>query len=510
MKIITKVSASLILLAASSGAFANISKTIIGQDDKDQIPGRYIVVLKEPRSLDISSHETVRSFVHGQAERMARGAAGQIEKQYHHNLRAFTLKTDLAGAKRLASDPNVAFIEADRTIYLFNDQESAPWGLDRIDSRSGLNGSYSYASSGTGVNAYIIDTGIRSTHEQFEGRVAEGFTSITDGNGSEDCMGHGTHVAGTVGGKDYGVAKNVTLYPVRVFGCSGSTTTTAILDGIEWVAKNAVKPAVANMSLGGGRSEVLDNAVENLVKAGVIAVVAAGNSNRNACEFSPAAVPSAITVGSTTSRDRRSSFSNFGRCVDIFAPGSDIRSAWWNSDSATSTISGTSMAAPHVAGAVALILETMPDTNASDMEMILKQSATPQIIEDKGVSSPNLMLFSRIDQIEGPLPDPKNTCPECTKTGGEVISGTKVIIPESGSFKSDGHVRIKWDMELQSNVSITLQKRNWLFHWNNVASSDSVQDSKDISYKGDEGVYRIIVKADEQGADSAFELVLNY
>lgn len=168
------------------------------------------------------------------------------------------------------------------------------------------------------------------------------------------------------------------------------------------------------------------------------------------------------------------------------------------------------MAAPHVAGAVALILETMPDTNASDMEMILKQSATPQIIEDKGVSSPNLMLFSRIDQIEGPLPDPKNTCPECTKTGGEVISGTKVIIPESGSFKSDGHVRIKWDMELQSNVSITLQKRNWLFHWNNVASSDSVQDSKDISYKGDEGVYRIIVKADEQGADSAFELVLNY
>lgn len=510
MKIVTKVSASLILLAASSAAFADNSATVIGQNDKDQIPGRYIVVLKEPRSLDISSEKSVRRFVVNQAERMARSADGQIDKQYFHNLRAFSLKTDLEGAKRLANNPDVAFVEADRTIYLFNNQESAPWGLDRIDSRNGLDGSYGYASSGNGVHAYIIDTGIRSTHDQFEGRVAEGFTSIDDGKGSEDCMGHGTHVAGTVGGKDYGVAKNVTLYPVRVFGCSGSTTTTAILDGIEWVAKNAVKPAVANMSLGGGRSEVLDIAVENLVKSGVIAVVAAGNSNRNACDFSPAAVPSAITVGSTTSRDSRSSFSNFGRCVDIFAPGSDIRSAWWNSDDATSTISGTSMAAPHVAGAVALVLEMMPDTNALDMEMILKQTATPQIIENKGVSSPNLMLFSRVDQIEGPLPNPENTCPECTKTDGEVLSGTRVIIPESGSFKSDGFIRIKWDMELQSNISIVLQKRNWLFHWNEVASSDSVQQSKDINFKGDQGVYRIVVKADEAGTGSDFELILNY
>ncbi|NBO79879.1 MAG: serine protease, partial [Actinobacteria bacterium] len=233
------------------------------------------------------------------------------------------------------------------------------WGLDRIDQRAlPLNNRYTRTQSGAGVTVYVIDTGVRATHSELSGRVAAGFTTISDGQGTNDCQGHGTHVAGTVAGTNYGVAPAALVVPVRVMNCSGSGSTSDIIAGIDWIITHhqAGVPAVANMSLGGPRSAALDLAVSRGVADGVTFVVAAGNSSLSACTVSPAGEPSAITVGSTTSTDERSSFSNFGSCLDVFAPGSNIVSAGHSSDVATRTLSGTSMAAPHVAGIAALAL----------------------------------------------------------------------------------------------------------------------------------------------------------
>ena len=247
--------------------------------------------------------------------------------------------------QQLASsrDARIEFIEQDSVVSLDATQNNATWGLDRIDQRDRpLNGSYVYDVTASNVRAYIIDSGIRASHSDFGGRVLSGYTAINDGRGTNDCNGHGTHVAGTVGGATWGVAKSVRLVPVRVFGCTGGSSNSIILAGINWVAANAVRPAVANMSLGGGASSTTDSATNNLINSGVTVVVAAGNSGANACNYSPARVANAITVGSTTSSDARSNFSNYGSCVNVFAPGSSIRSAWYTSNTATNTISGTS------------------------------------------------------------------------------------------------------------------------------------------------------------------------
>jgi aqualysin 1 len=260
----------------------------------------------------------------------------------------------------LRRNPNVVYIEVDQTVTI-----DVTWGLDRIDQRNlPLNNVYSPNGSGSGVHAYIIDTGIRSTHSEFSGRVGNGY-DVIDGGAPDDCNGHGTHVAGTVGGATYGVANAVTLHGVRVLNCSGSGSTSGVIAGVNWVTSNRQLPAVANMSLGGSASTSLDSAVNNSINAGVTYAVAGGNSNANACNYSPARVAAALTVGATTSTDARSSFSNYGTCVNIFAPGSSITSAWHTSNTATNTISGTSMASPHVAGAATLYLGNNPSASPS-------------------------------------------------------------------------------------------------------------------------------------------------
>ena len=293
------------------------------------------------------------------------------------------------------------------------------WGLDRIDQRAlPLNGTVSRATTGSGVTAYVIDTGVLSTHTEFGGRVVGGYSSVSDGNGTEDCNGHGTHVAGTIGGSNYGVAPSVAIVPVRVLDCNGSGSTSAVIAGIDWVVAHHIAgtPAVANMSLGGGRSSALDIAVQNGVRDGVVFVVAAGNSNANACQTSPAGEPLAVTVGSTTSADARSSFSNYGSCLDVFAPGSSILSAWFTSTTATNTISGTSMASPHVAGVAALGLGIAPDSSVQQISDWITSTATRDALANIGAGSPNLLAYSRLSASAPQASSPSTTVPPTSTT----------------------------------------------------------------------------------------------
>ena len=351
------------------------------------IADQYIVVFDDV--------QTARAQVPAQAQALAGQHGARILHVYEGSIRGFAASMSATAAAALARNPRVRYVEQDSVMTIVASQPNATWGLDRIDQRNlPLNTTYNYDTNAVNVDVYIIDTGIRGTHVEFGGRVTNGYTAITDGNGTNDCNGHGTHVAATVGGSIYGVAKSVELHPVRVLGCNGSGSTSGVIAGINWVAANHSTPAVANMSLGGGASTALDDAVRGAIASGVTFALAAGNSNANACNSSPARVAEALTVGSTTSADARSSFSNFGLCLDLFAPGSSITSAWNTSNTATNTISGTSMASPHVAGAAALYLAMHPSASPSVVNAALVNNATPNKVTGAGSGSPNRLLYS--------------------------------------------------------------------------------------------------------------------
>jgi subtilisin family serine protease len=326
------------------------------------IPNQYIVVFKD------QVHDA------GVVARTKVGrGGGALRHSYSAAIKGFSAVLSPAAVAALRSDPDVAYIEPDQVMHASTTQTGATWGLDRIDQRAlPLSTTYSYTATGSGVTAYIIDTGIEITHPELGGRASVGFDAVGDGRNGIDCNGHGTHVSGTTGGKTYGVAKSVTLVAVRVLDCNGSGTTSGVIAGVDWVTSHHVSPSVANMSLGGGASTTLDNAVKNSIARGVTYAVAAGNGNilgmaQDACRTSPARVPEAITVGATDKTDTKASWSNYGNCVDFFAPGVGITSSWLNGG--TNTISGTSMATPHVTGVAALYLQG-------------NRGASPQIVRD--------------------------------------------------------------------------------------------------------------------------------
>jgi len=402
------------------------------------VEGQYIVVLEDHQLASFAT-------TFGRSEAVAaREIGANLAREYQVDrvrefgaaLRGGVFRMSEGKARRMANDFRVALVEQDQILRISATQSNATWGLDRIDQRDlPLSGSYTYNTTASNVRAYVVDTGIRTTHNDFGGRASHGIDTVDNDGDATDCNGHGTHVAGTIGGSTWGVAKAVKLIAVRVLDCSGSGTNSGVISGVDWVTQNHVKPAVANMSLGGGASSALDSAVANAVSAGVTFVVAAGNDNQNACNSSPAREPSAITVGSSTSSDSRSSFSNYGSCLDIFAPGSSITSTWYTSNSATNTISGTSMASPHVAGGAALVLAANPGASPSQVASSLTSSASANKLSSVGSGSPNLLLFT-VDGGGG-------------GGGGNTLSNG---VPVSGISGSQGSQQY-WTMSVPSGAS---------------------------------------------------------
>ncbi|MBQ1036111.1 MULTISPECIES: S8 family serine peptidase [Micromonospora] len=413
--VLVGVAAATMLAVGAPALAAEPTGAVRAAGGATAVPDSYIVVLKDSA--------VARDRVGDTAKRLSGRHGGTVARTYGAALRGFEVKVSASAAARIAADPAVAYVEQNHTVSISGTQANPPsWGLDRIDQRNlPLDSSYTYPNTASNVHAYIIDTGIKFSHNDFGGRATSGYDAV-DGGSADDCNGHGTHVAGTVGGSSYGVAKAVQLVGVRVLNCSGSGTNAGVIGGVDWVTANAIKPAVANMSLGGGANTSLDNAVRNSIASGVTYGLAAGNdSGANACNTSPARTTEAITVGSTTNTDARSSFSNIGTCLDIFAPGSSITSAWYTSNTATNTISGTSMATPHVVGAAALVASANPGWTPAQVRNQLVANATPNVVSNPGSGSPNLLL----NVGTGTTPPPPTGC-----TG---TNGSDVSIPDAGA-----------------------------------------------------------------------------
>lgn len=346
----------------------------------------YIVTLKKSAGLKAAS---------GAGKSLIKEYGGSVDKTFGTALNGYTATLSATEARRLAADPAVASVEQNQRVRLADTtQTSAPWGLDRTDQAAlPLSGTYTYPdSAGSGVTVYVIDTGVRITHTQISGRASYGYDAVDGDTTASDGNGHGTHVATTVAGTTYGVAKKANIVAVRVLDNSGSGTTAGVIAGIDWVTANHSGPSVANMSLGGSASTSLDTAVANSIASGVTYAVAAGNSSANASSYSPARVATAITVGATTSSDARASYSNYGSVLDIFAPGSSIIAGYNTSDTATATLSGTSMATPHVAGAAAVYLAGHTSATPAAVASALTGGATANVVTSPGSGSPNRLL----------------------------------------------------------------------------------------------------------------------
>jgi len=440
------------------------------------VKGQYIVVLNDSIKSD-----AVREVSVALGNQYGGNTLGTFDTALH----GFVMQMSEEDALRLSDDSNIKYVEEDGEIEIQTTQTGATWGISRIDQRSFIapqDSNYNYNATGSGVSVYVLDTGVLTSHPDFGGRAIDAFDVYNDGRDMTRCNGHGTHVAGTIGSNTYGVAKNVTIYSVKVYPCDTSRTGTMsdILSGIDWVTRNAVRPAVANMSMAGAASQALDDAVTASSATGITYVVSAGNFNDNACNHSPARTAAAITVGSTDERDYRSSISSYGPCLDVFAPGEFITSLSNHLDTPTFIMSGTSTSSPHVAGIAALYLEQHPAAAPAEVQGAIVNGSTPAVVTDVGPNSPNLFAYSIFD-YEAPI------CRGTTFNGSiRQISGVDyqssrsgfagLIGVYSGTVQSSGMGTFSLALELK-------QKNRWI----QLASAGEGQS---LLYEGRRGTYR--------------------
>jgi hypothetical protein len=418
----TATAAGVGFAAITGTASAEETGTIRNYGGATAMDNSYIVVLDDGESA-LEAHGVDETSTD-----LAEEFGGSVEYRYEAAVRGFSARMTERQARRLSRDSRVAYVQQNHRFHASAAQKNPPsYGLDRIDQRAlPLDKAYNSTSDGAGVTAYIIDTGIRTTHQDFGGRAISGIDTVDNDLDAADCNGHGTHVAGTVAGTTFGVAKAAKLVGVRVLDCEGEGTDASVIAGIDWVTRNAVKPAVANMSLGGNLNDALDRAIRSSIASGVTYTVAAGNENFDACLSSPARVAEAITVGATDAKDARAGFSNFGRCLDLFAPGSLITSASNETDRGRVTQSGTSMASPHVAGAAALFLSKNPTATPQQVQAELVNKATVGKVRNAGLLSPNRLLFTG---TEAATPPPATPAPP-GQTCGTFTQGGNVTIPD--------------------------------------------------------------------------------
>ncbi len=484
------VAIAVVALAMTPAAgVAQTPAPVTGTGQPGVIPDQYIVVMKGA-TTDSAKERT---------KDRARRRGGRINRDYQQALRGYAATLPPAALADVRNDPDVAYIEADAVVQASTTQSPAIWGLDRIDQASlPLSNSYTYEPTGSGVKAYVIDTGIRFGHQQYGGRAISGYDAI-DGGSADDCNGHGTHVAGTIGGSTYGVAKAVSLVGVRVLGCNGSGSNSGVIAGVNWVTTDhqVGQSAVANMSLGGSASSALDTAVQNSIADGVTYAVAAGNESSNACNSSPGRAANALTVGATTSTDARASYSNYGTCLDLFAPGSGIMSSWYTSDTATASLNGTSMATPHVAGVAALYLQANTAAAPATVASALTASATANKVSNPGSGSPNRLLYSPLGAVvpPPPPPPPPTGCALAFTFNGSLGGTNASAIHPTSYSSSSGVQRGCLRGPATADFDLFLEKRSVWGSWSIVARAEGDSSSEDIAYTGTSGTYRWRVKS---------------
>lgn len=456
------------------------------------IPNQYIVVLKpefSAQDFKLYANETVLkkfSIINGML----------IETTSDPN----TLKRD-----------GVAYVEANVQMHILSQQTNPPWGLDRIDTRSGLDNVYNYSGTGSGVNVYVIDTGILSTHSEFSGRVGSGFSAIS--GGTTDCSGHGTHVSGTIAGTTYGVAKKATLYPIRVLDCQGSGSTDGVISGIEWVAANARLPAVANMSLGGNKLQSINDAVSKAISRGIVFVAAAGNSSDDSCRYSPASVPEAITVAAADRNDTSANFSSFGSCVDLYAPGVSILSAGISNNSSSATMSGTSMASPHTAGVVALLLGKTPNAKPSAIAAQLINNATRGVLSSVPSGTANLLLYSPSTGGSDPIPPDPGAPSECSNASACYVVSNSLTSTNYYDQQPKESIAVNYARALKIYVKGDADFDIYLYYssdagqnWTTVASGKNTGYTERLTYQATAvGRYTYIIMLKTSGTNGTYK-----